>query len=381
MSAVKKIQKGLAWLLYRALPVQKNKVVFTSFYGRGASDNPKAIVDELAKRSEQLDIVWLAKDTAHAGVPEGVRVVPYDTPAAIREMSTAKVWVDNCRKGARNKKKGQYYMQTWHGFALKRIERDVADKLNTPENAAYAEYAKRDSAQIDAIISNSTFMTKIYQESFWYHGPVLEYGSPRNDLLVHPSADARKTIAKALHLPEDCRYIMYAPTFRADHSLDAYNLDYHAACHACEQRFGGKWIMLVRLHPGVMQLAKDLKFDNQVTFDATAFDDMQLLLSACDAVITDYSSLMFDFALTRRPCFQFATDIDAYKTDRNFYFPIDETPFPLAKSNAEMVQHILDFDDAAYQKDWDAFYEKMGFCEDGQATQRCVQWILDKVKT
>lgn len=381
MSAVKKIQKGLAWLLYRALPVQKNKVVFTSFYGRGASDNPKAIVDELAKRPEQLDIVWLAKDTAHAGVPEGVRVVPYDTPAAIREMSTAKVWVDNCRKGARNKKKGQYYMQTWHGFALKRIERDVADKLNTPENAAYAEYAKRDSAQIDAIISNSTFMTKIYQESFWYHGPVLEYGSPRNDLLVHPSADARKTIAKALHLPEDCRYIMYAPTFRADHSLDAYNLDYHAACHACEQRFGGKWIMLVRLHPGVMQLAKDLKFDNQVTFDATAFDDMQLLLSACDAVITDYSSLMFDFALTRRPCFQFATDIDAYKTDRNFYFPIDETPFPLAKSNAEMVQHILDFDDAAYQKDWDAFYEKMGFCEDGQATQRCVQWILDKVKT
>lgn len=381
MSAVKKIQKGLAWLLYRALPVQKNKVVFTSFYGRGASDNPKAIVDELAKRPEQLDIVWLAKDTAHAGVPEGVRVVPYDTPAAIREMSTAKVWVDNCRKGARNKKKGQYYMQTWHGFALKRIERDVADKLNTPENAAYAEYAKRDSAQIDAIISNSTFMTKIYQESFWYHGPVLEYGSPRNDLLVHPSADARKTIAKALHLPEDCRYIMYAPTFRADHSLDAYNLDYHAACHACEQRFGGKWIMLVRLHPGVMQLAKDLKFDNQVTFDATAFDDMQLLLSACDAVITDYSSLMFDFALTRRPCFQFATDIDAYKTDRNFYFPIDETPFPLAKSNAEMVQHILDFDDAAYQKDWDAFYEKMGFCEDGQATQRCVQWILDKIET
>lgn len=380
MSAVKKIQKGLAWLLYRALPVQKNKVVFTSFYGRGASDNPKAIVDELAKRPEQLDIVWLAKDTAHAGVPEGVRVVQYDTPAAIREMSTAKVWVDNCRKGARNKKKGQYYMQTWHGFALKRIERDVADKLNTPENAAYAEYAKRDSAQIDAIISNSTFMTKIYQESFWYHGPVLEYGSPRNDLLVHPSADARKTIAKALHLPEDCRYIMYAPTFRADHSLDAYNLDYHAACHACEQRFGGKWIMLVRLHPGVMQLAKDLKFDNQVTFDATAFDDMQLLLSACDAVITDYSSLMFDFALTRRPCFQFATDIDAYKTDRNFYFPIDETPFPLAKSNAEMVQHILDFDDAAYQKDWDAFYQKMGFCEDGQATQRCVQWILDKIK-
>ncbi|MCD8355269.1 MAG: CDP-glycerol glycerophosphotransferase family protein [Clostridia bacterium] len=380
MSAGKKIQKGVAWTMYRALPVRKNKVVFSSFYGRGASDNPKAVIDALAKCPEKLDIVWLAKDTAHAGVPDNVRVVEYDTPAAIRELSTAKVWVDNCRKGAHHKKKGQYYMQTWHGFALKRIERDVADKLNTPENAAYAEYAKRDSAQIDAIISNSTFMTKIYQESFWYHGSVLEYGSPRNDILVKPPADAKKQIAAALQLPENCNFVIYAPTFRADHSLEAYQLDYHAVCKACEQRFGGRWIMLVRLHPNIMQLAKDLTFDKQVTFDATAFDDMQLLLSACDAVITDYSSLMFDFALTRRPCFQFATDIDDYKNDRNFYFPIDETPFPLAKSNAEMVQKILDFDETAYQQDWDVFYQKMGFCEDGNASQRCVEWILDKIK-
>lgn len=154
-----------------------------------------------------------------AGVPDNVRVVPYDTPAAIRELSTARVWVDNCRKGAHVKKDGQYYMQTWHGFALKRIERDVADKLNTPENAAYAEYAKRDSAQIDAIISNSTFMTEIYQKSFWYHGAVLEYGSARNDILVHPPADAKQQVQQALHLPNDCQIIMYAPTFRADHSF------------------------------------------------------------------------------------------------------------------------------------------------------------------
>ena len=107
---------------------------------------------------------------------------------------------------------------------------------------------------------------------------------------------------------------------------------------------------------------------------------MQLLLSACDAVITDYSSLMFDFALTRRPCFQFATDIDAYKNDRNFYFPIDDTPFPLAKSNEEMMQHIAAFDEAEYQRDCAAFFEKMGFCVDGKASARCADWILERVK-
>ena len=223
-------------------------------------------------------------------------------------------------------------------------------------------------------------MTEIYQKSFWYHGAVLEYGSARNDILVNPPADAKQQVQQALHLPNDCQIIMYAPTFRADHSLDAYQLDYQAVCRACAQRFGGNWVMLVRLHPNVMKLAKDLKFDNQTTFDATAVDDMQLLLAGCDAVITDYSSLMFDFALTRRPCFQFAMDIDAYKGDRNFYFPIDETPFPLAVSNEEMVQNILQFDAAAYQADWDAFYQKMGFCEDGNASERCVKWILEKTK-
>lgn len=380
MSTMKKVQKGLAWTLGRFLPVKNNKIVVSSYYGRGYSDNPKAVVDELLTRKEDLDIVWLAKDPEKAGVPTGVRVVEYDTPAAIRELSTARVWIDNCRKGARNKKAGQHYMQTWHGFALKRIERDVADKLNTPENAAYAVYAQRDSAQIDAIISDSTFMTEIYRKSFWYDGAVEQFGSPRNDILANPPADAKACVSRALKLPNDCKYVMYAPTFRADGSLDAYNLDYEAVCKACEKRFGGKWIMLVRLHPNVMQLAKDLKFDNETTFDATAFDDMQLLLSACDAVVTDYSSLMFDFALTRRPCFQFATDIDEYKNDRNFYFPIDDTPFPLAKSNVEMTQCIQAFDDASYQKDCDAFFEKMGFVLDGKASARCADWILERIK-
>lgn len=380
MAVINKIKKGLAWTLGRFLPIQNNKIVVCSFYGRGASDNPKAIVDELVTRQEKLDIVWLAKDPAKAGVPNGVRTVQYDTPEAIRELSTARVWVDNCRKGARYKKTGQYYIQTWHGFALKRIERDVADKLDTAENTAYAQYAQRDSQQIDVIISNSTFMTEIYKKSFWYDGVVEQFGSPRNDILVNPPENAKKQVCTALHLPENCNLVMYAPTFRADGSLDAYNLDYHRVCKACEKRFGGKWVMLVRLHPNVMQKSKNLKFDNRITFDATAFDDMQLLLSACDAVITDYSSLMFDFALTRRPCFQYASDIDAYKNDRNFYFPIDETPFPLAATNEEMQQCIESFDNTAYQHNWDVFYKRMGFCEDGRASMRCADWIVEKIK-
>ena len=374
------IKKAAAWSLGRLLPIQKNKIVVSSFYGRGYSDNPKAVVDELLKRDRDLDIVWVVKDEKTADLPQGVRAVQYDSTELIRELSTAKIWIDNCRKGARHKKKGQYYLQTWHGLALKRIEKDVADKLNTAENNAYAAYAMRDSAQIDLIVSCSEFMTGIYRNSFWYDGPVELYGAPRNDVMFHPFADAREQVREKLGLPQDCKFIMYAPTFRADGSLTAYNMDYEAVCKAMEQRFGGRWIMLIRLHPAVMQKAKDLKFDNQLTFDATAYNDMQQLLSACDAVVTDYSSLMFDFALTHRPCFQYAADIDDYKNDRNFYFPIDETPFPLAVTNAEMVENILQFDEEAYQKDWAAFVKKMGLCEDGKASERCADWVLEHME-
>lgn len=115
----------------------------------------------------------------------------------IRELCTAKVWLDNNRKGARFKKPGQWYLQTWHGFALKRIERDVEQTLP----AGYAAYAARDSAQTDLIVSNSALMTKIYRESFWYEGEVAEFGSPRNDILFAPAGDVKQKVCAALGIP------------------------------------------------------------------------------------------------------------------------------------------------------------------------------------
>ena len=164
MSFADRVVSALRWNAGRMLPIQQNKIVITSFYGRGYGDNFKPIVEELLKRGENLDIVWLTADDAAAkSLPSGVRPVPYTAKNRIHELCTAKIWLDNCRKGARVKKPGQWYLQTWHGFALKRIERDAIESLP----ADYAEYASRDSAQTDLIVSNSALMTKIYKESFW----------------------------------------------------------------------------------------------------------------------------------------------------------------------------------------------------------------------
>lgn len=373
-------EKGLSaamWTAGRFLPVQKNKIVVTNFYGRGYGDHLKPIVEELLRRSGKLDIVWLTADEAAAkSLPVGVRAVPYTPWNRIRELCTAKVWLDNNRKGARVKKPGQWYLQTWHGFALKRIERDVVDTLP----AGYAAYAARDSAQTDLIVSDSTFMSRIYRDAFWYDGEIAEYGSPRNDIFFTGADGAKEKVCRALHLPEGCSVALYAPTFRADESLDAYCVDYERLSRALMQRFGGHWVVLIRLHPHVMQRAKGLHFDGHITFDATAYDDMQELLAASDAVISDYSSLMFDYGLTKRPCFQFAVDIEAYQKDRNFYFPLDKMPFPLAQDNDALEQAVLSWQPEKAAKDWEAFSNAFGMCEDGHASARCADWIMKKME-
>ena len=189
MSIMHKAASAGMWTLGRLLPVQKNKIVISSYYGRGYGDNAKPIVEELLKRTCNLDIVWMVNDDAAAEtLPSGVRPVKNTLWNRIRELCTAKIWIDNCRKGARVKKQGQWYLQTWHGFALKRIEKDAAASLP----ADYPQYAGRDSAQTDLIVSNSALMTKIYNESFWYHGEVLEFGSPRNDVFFVPAEDVKK---------------------------------------------------------------------------------------------------------------------------------------------------------------------------------------------
>ena len=377
MSFPARAAAALLWNAGRLLPVQKNKIVVTNFYGRGYGDNLKPIVAELLRRGEKLDIVWLtADDAAAASLPAGVRAVPYTAKNRIFELCSAKVWLDNNRKGARVKKPGQWYMQTWHGFALKRIEKDAAETLP----AGYADYAARDSAQTDVIVSNAALMSRIYRESFWYSGAVEEFGSPRNDVFFAPLQGVREKVCAALGVPEGRKMVLYAPTFRADGSMEAYDVDYMRLRKALTARFGGEWVVLVRLHPHVMEQAKDLTFDGAATFDATRYDDMQELLAAADAVVSDYSSLMFDYGLTRRPCFQFATDIAAYQKDRNFYFPLQKMPFPLAEDNDALERAVLAWEAEQAGEEGDAFCREFGIHEDGKAAARCADWILDKMK-
>ncbi len=370
------VARKLVWAVCFLLPVNKKKIVVSSYWGKGYGDNPKYIVEELLKHKKNYQIVWLVgkKDYAKS-LPKEVNACTTRSLQSIYHLATAKVWVDNSRKTFCYKKKNQYYIQTWHGFALKRIEKDAQSALDK----RYVKNAQKDSKAIDVIVSDSKFMTNIYRRAFWYNGKIAEWGAPRNDIILRKEQkECKSSISHHYHIAGEKKMVLYAPTFRVNGALDVYDIDLKRVKAACEKRFGAECIMLVRLHPNLASKSAELKFDWNETVDVTDYPDMQVLLAGVDVVISDYSSLMFDFALSEKPCFGFATDIDAYKKDRNFYFALDALPFSMSENNDELVEEIENFDEKAYAAGVKRFFENVGMNQEGNASFKCAALIQEQ---
>lgn len=375
---VRAVLRRIIWCAFRIIPIDNRKILVSNFYGRGYGDSPKYIVEYLLTRKKDIKIVWVVNNVNEAkSLPLDVDFCVIDSVKHIYHLSTAKVWIDNCRKPVFFKRKNQKYLQTWHGFALKRIEADVKDNLGIK----YVNAAIKDSQNIDLIVSDSKFMTNIYKNSFWYNGDIVDWGSPKNDIIFE-NTDLKEKINSCFNLKPETKTVLYAPTFRADGSIEAYSVDYLRLKQACEKRFDGEYAVLVRFHPNVVEKTKILNYDEKNIVNASYYPDMQELLAGCDIVISDYSSLMFDFVLSFKPCFQFATDIEDYKKDRNFYFEIDKLPFSLSKSNDELEKNILNFDETTYRVMLDDFFVSVGMILNGGSSQKCgelvLQWCYEK---
>lgn len=371
MNPAKKLVRNALWQVLSFLPKQEKKAVLESFYGRGWSDSPGAIGEELLKRGWK--VFWVVKSRKEAAtLPAGVKPIGIETPRAIWHFCTAGAWVDNCRKWAYTKKRGgTKYIQTWHGFPLKRIEKDAESALDE----GYVRGAKHDSEICDLFLSNSAFLTEVYHRAFWYSGPVLECGFPRNDMLFGPAGPVEEKVRRELELPKGKNLALYAPTFRKDMGLSVYDMDYKRVCRALSERFGGEWLILAKLHPNIAAKAGDLDLDPEYVVNASGYADIQELYLACGALITDYSSVMFDYMNTGRPCFLYVNDLEAYRGDRNFYFDLDALPFPRAEDNDGLEDIILGYDGTVLQERARAFAEGLGIREDGTAAKQAADWL------
>ena len=373
---------ALTALVCRMRPIKRGKVVFTSFHGRGFGDHQKYIVLELLRRGVATELVWLSDFPAEARreVPSDVRVASLRPFSAIREMSNAQFWVDS--QGLNRlivwglvKRPGQTYIQTFHGsLGIKRVGADIPSDGTV---RLWVEIIKRDAEMLDYLVSNSRWESEVvYRSRFFGKGRTMEFGHPRNDVFFSDRSGTRRATLARLGVAETERIVLVAQTWRGGgrKGLDFVIRGYEALKKSCEGRFGGSWRVAVRHHPNMIPFANELECGPGVV-DATSYPDMQDLLVSADALISDYSSCMFDFMLTRRPVFVYAPDIDEYERGRGFYYPMSETPFPVAKTEAELAENIKAFDEDKYRAGVEAFLKGKGCVEDGHATERVCDLI------
>lgn len=353
--------------------INNKKVVCDNFKGRGFSCNPKYIVEELHRRFPEYKIIWIF-DFYHLDpktLPEYVIPVQYYTTKELFHLATSKFWIFNYRRYKQiPKRKDQIYFQTWHGsIGPKMIEADALETLDKD----YLENAKIDSTKINYCISGSKHLTNIYKNSFWYNGPILEFGSPRNDILFDKTK--YEIIKKQLGL-ESKKICLYAPTFRKDYLFDSYTLNYNQLNSFLKKYTSEDWITLVRFHPNI--IFEELpQFQNNVV-NVSDYPDSQELLLISDMLITDYSSIIYDYALLSRPAFIFAPDYEDYiKNDRNLYFKLSETPFPIAKTTEELINNIQNLNKTKFEKDINDFLLSKGALEDGNASKKTVDFLLN----
>ena len=365
-------------ILSMCFPIKNDKIVVVNYNGKGFGDNPKYIISKLLEDyNKSYDIVWLVNDVEKykTEFPQQITLVKNESFKALKELSTAKIWIDNTRKRFYPpKRKQQIYIQTWHaGVGMKKTGKDTQ---NTDK--ASIKIAMKDTKMSDLMISNSKYRSDIYRNSFLYEGKILEKGIPRNDIIINHEKELEGKVKEKIKIKEDTKIVLYAPTFRKSNDMSIYSIDVDRLIKSLKQRFGEKWLLLVRLHPYL----SDFKFDflnSKKVIDVTKYNDLSELLTICDVVISDYSSLIFDFSITKKPVFLYAKDYNKYYEIEGLNFTKEELPFKMATSFDELLNNIQEFDENMYISNLFEFNKRVGLNETGESSKLIKEFIDSKI--
>lgn len=356
----------------RLLPVKRNRVLFVSFRGKQYSCNPRAISECLTEKSQgRLEIAWAFHDAEAFRFLEGkgVRVLSDSSFEFIKYALTSRVIVTNTYyKPHLPRRKKQFFLRTWHGGgAYKRVGK--------AQNLPFLDrlFVRMQQEGADLYLSSSKAFTDMtIREAFGYKGEILECGMPRNDRLVRgESAEAKKRVYDFLKLAPDVNIALYAPTYRDNQGAYSLYPDFTRAVQALETRFGGRWKIIYRGHHVYYQnrACEDIP-------DASGYMDMQDLLLASKALITDYSSSIWDMSLMFRPVFLYCPDLASYKSERDFFSDIRSWPFPLSENDDELTKNILSFDEDAMKRAYKDHHRALGSFESGNAAEITAKRIL-----
>lgn len=372
--------------MYLDVPVNEKIVLFESFLGKQYACSPKAIYEAMKADDAYRDylFVWAFRkaDAMRKEIgDERTIVVKYNSRRYFRAYAQAKYWVTNWRlSSAIIKKEGQVCIQTWHGTPLKKIGMDLTIEGNatTSQKKGHSMYLS-DARLYDYFVSPSAFCTKVFSSAFGLNilgkqNILIETGYPRNDALCVKGNEPSDNIKRKLGLPLDKKIILYAPTWRDNqHTLGVgYTFDFDAHIKGFLDNIPEDYAVIVRLHYLIAD-SLDLSAYRGRVFDYSKLDDINQLYLVSDVLITDYSSVFFDYSNLNRPVLFYMYDLDEYQSNvRDFYIDLDELPGPIVQTEAELLAALENIEkvEKTYSDRYRRFTEKYTYLDDGHAGQR-----------
>jgi len=272
----------------------------------------------------------------------------------------------------------QCFVETWHGGGTyKHLKIDIHGKRKF---MAYT--VKKASEEISKFITSSEKYSAIISNDMYVdETKFIKCGMPRNDIFFYNYSGIKEKVKEYYQIDNETKIVLYAPTYRglfSKASIESINcslIDVQSCLNALKTRFSGKFVLMHRMHFSIT-----CNYNNKTDscINANDYPDMQELLCAADVLITDYSSCMWDFSFTGKPCFLYAPDLAEYDTERMLYTPIETWPAILAEDNETLVQNILSFDDVAFAHKVKKHHEDLGSYETGHATEQIVEIIYEE---
>ena len=384
---VKQIVVLFYYLMCNLCPVKQNRIVFDSSLGKSYSGNPKHIYEYLMANGYDLnwDCIWFYENEKY-NIPGMSRQVRYGRLRYLYYMATAKVWVFDTRQPEfLLRRKGTYYIQTWHGTPLKKLALDMdrMDMGGSTDIENYHEQFRVTCKDWDYLVSQNKFSTDIFRSCFAFKDrPILQIGYPRNDILINDNSPTKiREYKEKLGLPLDKKIILYAPTWRDNEYSEkgkykfASKLDFDKA----KEALSDEYIFIVKYHYLVSDKIDWTPYKGFVyTFDETK--DIAWLYLVSDMLITDYSSVMFDYSILNRPMLFFAYDLEDYKENlRGFYFDfVNDIPGPISRDTDQLIKDIKEYNEESWKEKYKNYHDKFNGIDDGHASQKVID-VIKKV--
>ena len=377
------ISKKFYEIIRLLLPIKKNRIICMSHRGASQySDSPMYITEYLLKHYPlKFEIIWEVNDLEKFSFlnKKGIKTVKYGTFKDYLLLNTSRICITNSGfPGFLVKRNNQLRLNTWHAGGAYKSEEITGKK----KEKIASKYAKKLKAliknQYNLMISSCKLATKfLIRGSFMYQGELLECGLPRNDILFTNNAEIIAKVKKWFNIDKSVNILLVAPTWKENNDTSNVDFDYVKACNILEEKTGEKWIILLRLHHlSTINIDSIVAKTNGKVMDATTYPDVQELVYSASFLITDYSSLIWDFALAQKPIILFTPDITDYIEKRGFYLPIEEWHLKSATNKDDLLKMLKTSTIEELSSNSKKHIEKFGSYENGNATETVAKRIL-----